>query len=139
MAMLCKLKYRLKDMNNGRKKRYRDRASTARRERLRLSPGDSEPCDRTTSISDPINSILQRLRLSEDLWTKHLADDWADIAGDVATHSRPLKVEKGCLWVAVNNSVWLSELKRFGESPLLKRLEDKGFAGRVKSVRFVIG
>jgi len=117
----------------------REWVSTAERERLRLAPGQTESCDRTVSISDALEGILADVKLVEEHWLNRLRDGWQSVAGDVAQHTVPGRVEKGCLFVYVDSSVWLAELSRYGKKALLERIHKAGFKDKVKSVCFQIG
>jgi predicted nucleic acid-binding Zn ribbon protein len=110
----------------------------ADRERLRLSPDEAVPGERTVSIGDALDSVLKDVRMADSHWLNKLRAGWEDVAGDVAKHTRPDRIEGKCLYVAVDSSVWLSELSRHGSKPLLARLRGAGFGGQVSSVRFQI-
>jgi hypothetical protein len=116
----------------------RERITTATRERLRLSPSQVVPGERTVQISDALNGILKDIRLADEHWLNKLRGDWREVAGDVAKHTRPDRIDGKCLYISVDSSVWLSELSRHGAKPLLTKLLKAGFGEQVKSVRFQI-
>ena len=111
----------------------------AERERLRLAPGQVVPGERTFSIGETLDGILKEVRLADEHWLNKLRGSWTDVAGDVAKHTRPERIDGKCLYVSVDSSVWLSELSRHGAKPLLAKLMKAGFGEQVRSVRFQIG
>ena len=110
----------------------------ADRERLRLSPEDGLPGEGTVSIGDALDTVLKDVRLADGHWLNKLRAGWGEVAGDVAKHTRPDRIDGKCLYVSVDSSVWLSELSRHGAKPLLARLRSSGFGAQVSSVRFQI-
>jgi len=111
---------------------------TALRERLRLSPDQGVPGERTVAMGDVLDFILKEVRLADEHWLNKLREGWGEVAGDVAKHTRPDRIDGKCLYVSVDSSVWLAELSRHGAKPLLSRLRSSGFGGQVTSVRFQI-
>lgn len=120
------------------KKSRRQWVSVAARERLRLAPGQVLPGDKTVPISEALDDILKNVRMADQHWLNKLRGSWAEVAGDVAKHTRPDRIDGKCLYVAVDSSVWLSELSRHGAKPLLAKLLKAGFGEQVKTVRFQI-
>lgn len=112
--------------------------SIAQRERLRLTPDQVVPGDGTVSIARAIDGILEEVRLADEHWLNKLRDSWQNVAGDVAKHTRPDRIDGKCLYISVDSSVWLSELSRHGAKPLLAKIGKAGFGDQVRSVRFQI-
>ncbi len=119
-------------------RRRQGRITTAMRERLRLSPGQCLPGEKTVSIADALDCVLKDVRMADEHWLNKLRASWEEVAGDVARHTRPDRIDGKCLYVGVDSSVWLSELSRHGAKPLLGKLIKAGFGEKVKSVRFQI-
>ena len=87
-------------------------------------------------MGQAVNRVLTRFGLEQQLWLGRLAGEWARYAGaPVAAHTRPGSFDKtaGTLCVFVDSSVWLSELKRYGQQQLLANLQ-RDFP-QVKTVR----
>jgi predicted nucleic acid-binding Zn ribbon protein len=108
------------------------------RERCRIEEGVSPTEDRSESISVVLRRVVRKLGAEDDMWLSDLAAAWPGIAGpEVARHTRPGRVNGTELTVFVDNSVWLSELHRFGRGTLLGKLRAK-FGGRIASLRLAI-
>lgn len=125
-------------MERHEKKSRKEWVSTASRERLRLSPEEGIPHDRTVSISDTLDNILEGVRMADEHWLNKLRDTWVAVAGDVAKHTVPASIDGKCLNVYVDSSVWLTELSQYGGKQLLKNIRSAGFADKVATIRFQI-
>jgi hypothetical protein len=56
------------------------------------------------------------------------------IESDIVKHAQPTGLRKGTLFVAVDSSVWLSEIVRYRRKEILERLQHsfgKEFIGRI--------
>jgi len=121
----------------GGRSRYR-RVSTADRELFGLAPGDVEPFSKEVSIGESISRLLEHVKLADEHWLNQLRENWGAVAGDVAKHTRPGRIEGKCLHVGVDSSVWMAELSRFGVDALLKKIRAAGFSDKVNKIRFEI-
>ncbi|BDD88466.1 DUF721 domain-containing protein [Desulfofustis limnaeus] len=64
--------------------------------------------------------------------------DWSNLVDpDTAVHSRPLKVVKDVLWLAVENSAWMQQL-RFQKLHLLETLNNHLRISRFSDIRFTL-
>lgn len=64
-----------------------------------------------------------------------LEEEWVALVGEpIARHVRPGRMDRGVLYVFVSNSVWLSELKRHGESAMLEKLQARFGADKITSL-----
>ena len=123
------------------KSRKPERAGSSRwqvqRERGRIEHYRPEPpFVEPRHIGDVVGGILDALDYEDVGWVAELATRWHDIAGDtVARHTRPGSVERQCLTVFVDNSAWLSELSRYGQSLLLSNVRTHLGDDRVTSLR----
>ena len=79
---------------------------------------------------------MKNIGLDSQHWVDTLSQEWSDIVGKaVGLHTRPGRVEGQQLTVFVDSSVWLNELKRYGAKQMLKNLQDKLGAARIRNVR----
>jgi len=86
-------------------------------------------------LSDGIESLLKGMGLKENLWIEELSRDWEHIVGKgVGKHTKPGRVVGSMLYVFVDSSVWLNELKRFGQKEMLSNLQKRFGAKRIKSI-----
>lgn len=107
------------------------------RERYRIedalppsSGGNARPLDE--GITAALRAILPR---GSELLAQ-LARDWGAMVGaDVARHTRPAGIERGCLSVYVDSSPWLSELQRFGQKRILENVQKQLGENSVKTLR----
>ena len=83
-----------------------------------------------------VPALLRRLGLEKEQWLTELAEEWTVLVGsDVARHARPGRLDHGTLTVFVDNSVWLSELSRYGKEKMLEKLRERFGAKRFKGLR----
>ena len=68
--------------------------------------------DNSNPISDILPGIIQQKGWEVQLELYDIFRNWAELVGEeVASCTRPLKVERAVLWVEVENSAWLQELQ----------------------------
>lgn len=92
--------------------------------------GDARPLQE--GITAALRAILPR---GSELLAE-LARDWGAMVGaDVARHTRPAGLERGCLSVYVDSSTWLYELQRFGQKRMLENVQKRLGADQVKTLR----
>jgi predicted nucleic acid-binding Zn ribbon protein len=75
-----------------------------------------------------VNHILDSLK-QQAQWQEppihRLVKCWAEVVGDmVATHTRPVSIQRDVLWVATSSAAWAQNLT-FGRQNLLKKLNQK--------------
>lgn len=114
------------------------RVSIAERELYGLAPGEMESCDEDVSIGESLKGILAHVKLADEHWLNQLRETWDTVAGDIARHTRPGRIDGKCLFVSVDSSVWLAELSRYGGDALLRKIAAAGFADKVSRIRFEI-
>ena len=86
-------------------------------------------------IQDALASIMKSIGAEAEHWTAQLATIWADVVGpDVARHTRPGMIDRQCLTVYVDSSVWLNELSRYGQQRMLENLRQHAGAARIRQV-----
>ena len=80
---------------------------------------------------------MRKLGLECEHWMEDLSDKWTEIVGEaVAAHTRPGRIEARVLYVFVDSSVWLNELKRYGAKSISGNLKRCFGEKRIKDVRF---
>jgi len=106
--------------------------SPARRKRPRSLP----VADGGVALGEAIRQVIRTLERESPSWTTELAAEWPALAGAGAgAHTRPGGWRNGDLVVYVDNSVWLSELKRYGQRDLLAALQRRFGKERIRQVR----
>ena len=79
---------------------------------------------------------MKKIGLEQPLWEQTLLREWEEIVGpQVAQHARPGRLDRKILCVYIANSVWLMELRRFGEKAMLNNLQQRFGRATIKGVR----
>jgi predicted nucleic acid-binding Zn ribbon protein len=126
-------------MGSGRRSRqYNPGRWQVQRERARIA--DTRPPSAfadAAPIDGVIAGVLKRLGLESQQWMATLAAGWEGVVGAaVARHTRPGRYDGRALVIFVDNSVWLSEIKRCGTAQILANIQRLSGPGRVSAVRF---
>ncbi len=75
-------------------------------------------------IAEAISGILKKYDLNDHALMEELLEKWSTIfEGPIGKHTEPIKLHHGILHIAVDNTVWLNELKRYNKRQALKRLK----------------
>ena len=125
-------------MNTRRKKSSSNRGRwQVQRERACISDTFPPGCSKEAqSIGDIIPSLMQKFGMQNSPWVSDLEELWVDVVGtDVARHSRPGQIDGKTLIVFVDNSVWLSELTRYGKARMLANVQKQFGKKRVSEIR----
>jgi len=87
------------------------------------------------TVGSILPDVLRNLELKQDAWLIQISNDWNKVAGEaVASFTRPGSCEQGVLTVFVKHSIHLQELSRYGKSRLLRNLQDRFGADRIRRV-----
>jgi predicted nucleic acid-binding Zn ribbon protein len=108
----------------------------AHRERCRIADRRPPPAFReAVPVGDVLPAVLERLGIGRQEWLGALRKEWQTLVGDaVSRHTRPGRLEGRTLTVFVDSSVWLSELSRYGRSPMLANLQRRFGAEKIATV-----
>jgi predicted nucleic acid-binding Zn ribbon protein len=96
--------------------------------------------DRWQTAADVLPKLMQRLGLRERLHETEVIDAWSKIVGEfIATHSAPVALREGVLYVRVLQPALHYELEQVSKIDILRKLR-KRFGGKtVRDVRFRVG
>ena len=96
--------------------------------------------DRWQSPAELVPKLMQRLGLRERLRETEVMDVWGKIVGEfIATHSAPVTLREGVLYVRVLQPALHYELEQISKSEILRKLKQR-FGGRtIRDVRFRVG
>lgn len=98
----------------------------------------SEDRRKPAPLAEALAAYLKRSGIGERMEQNVVVDDWAERVGPrIAAVATPLHVAQGILFVAVESSAWLMEL-RLMEADIRRRLNEGREKGRVKGIRFVL-
>jgi predicted nucleic acid-binding Zn ribbon protein len=95
--------------------------------------------DEPVRLADALAAVGAELGLSPGNAHGELDAHWQEVVGDdVAAHARLVSVRDGVLTVAVDDSIWATQL-RYLETAVVKRATAVIGAGRVTSLRVRVG
>lgn len=108
------------------------------RERHQLPPDAVPPApENTHRLGEYVERVLKQLGLDQRLWTAQLAEEWTTLVGEqMAAQTRPGDLEARRLTVFVSHSMWLNELQRYSGQRMLKNLQERFGAERIRSLSF---
>jgi hypothetical protein len=102
------------------------------------SRGDLQKFTRTAAEMVP--GILKKYGIDQRMASERLESAWVGLVGDfIAQHSRPMKLERRVLWVAVSQSAVKYTLERELKPALIKKLKAEFGETVINGVRFVAG
>jgi predicted nucleic acid-binding Zn ribbon protein len=96
--------------------------------------------DRWQLTGEVLPKLMQRLGLKERLQESEIIEAWSKIVGDfIATHSAPVALREGVLYVRVLQPALHYELEQVSKIDILRKLKRR-FGGKViRDVRFRVG
>jgi len=90
-------------------------------------------------IGATLQQYLDRSGLAERIEEASVVPDWPERVGAaIAAVTRPDRVTRGTLFVAVRSSAWMMELKMM-EAEIVRRLNEGRPKGRIQRIRFFMG
>jgi predicted nucleic acid-binding Zn ribbon protein len=103
-------------------------------------PDPKPRSDRFQSTIDVLPKIMQRLGLRERLHETEVIEAWAKIVGDfIATHSAPVALREGILYVRVLQPALHYELDQISKIDILRKLKQRFGAKTIRDIRFRVG
>jgi len=83
-------------------------------------------------------AILKQRGWEKQLDLHSIFDRWPDLVSeDAGEHASPLKIERGVLWLEVENSSWLAQLQ-YEKFEMLDNLNDFLSLGRLSDIKMVL-
>ena len=96
--------------------------------------------DRWQSPAQVLPKLMQRLGLRERLHEAEVIDAWGKIVGEfIATHSAPVALRGGILYVRVLQPALHYELEQISKSEILRKLKQRFGSRTIRDVRFRVG
>ncbi|HKR53535.1 MAG TPA: DUF721 domain-containing protein [Chthoniobacterales bacterium] len=84
--------------------------------------------------------LMQKLGLKERLRESEVIDAWSSIVGEfIATHSAPVALRDGVLYVRVLQPSLHYELEQISKSNILRKLKQRFGSRTIRDVRFRLG
>ncbi len=92
------------------------------------------------STAELLPTVLQRLGLRERLHENAVMETWAQIVGEfIASHSAPISLREGVLFVRVLQPALHYELERVSKPVILRKLKQRFGGKTIRDLRFRIG
>lgn len=111
------------------------------RERFQLPQGEPSPDAPAGehTMGNLVASVLARCQFDEKQWLHAAVQEWPELIGPaLARHSRPGRWDQGVLTIYASHSAWLVELERIRRGVLLKKLQARFGAQRIRSIRTML-
>jgi predicted nucleic acid-binding Zn ribbon protein len=96
--------------------------------------------DRSQALADLVPKLMQRLGLRERMHETEVIEAWSKIVGEfIATHSAPVALREGVLYVRVLQPALHYELEQISKSEILRKLKQRFGSKTIRDVRFRVG
>jgi hypothetical protein len=96
--------------------------------------------DRWKAPAELLPRLMESLGLKERLHETEMIDAWAKIVGDfIATHSVPVALRAGILYVRVLQPALHYELEQVSKVSILRKLKQRFGGKTIRDVRFRVG
>ena len=96
--------------------------------------------DRWQAPAELVPKLMQRLGLRERLRETEIMDAWSKIVGDfIATHSAPVALREGILYVRVLQPALHYELEQISKPEILRKLKQRFGSKTIRDIRFRVG
>lgn len=102
-----------------------------------LTPLEKARSPRTRSAGAVLPGVLSEMRIDRRRAEAEIVRVWNDLLDpNITTHAQPTGLNKGTLFVAVDSSVWLSEIVRYHRKEILSRLQHSFGRGFIQKISF---
>jgi predicted nucleic acid-binding Zn ribbon protein len=96
--------------------------------------------DRWQAPADLVPKLMHRLGLRERLHETEVIEAWSKIVGEfIATHSAPVALREGILYVRVLQPALHYELEQISKPQILRKLKQRFGGKTIRDVRFRVG
>jgi predicted nucleic acid-binding Zn ribbon protein len=96
--------------------------------------------DRTQSTAELLPKVMQKMGLRERLREAEVMQTWKALVGDfIASHSCPISLRDGILYVHVLQPALHYELERISKPEILRKLKQRFGARQIRDLRFRLG
>jgi len=105
-----------------------------------LAPLEKARAVRTKSIADVMPAVLTGLGLDRKRAEAEIGRVWNNLIDPtLVAHAQPTSLNKGTLFVTVDNSVWLDEIVRYRRREILERLQNSFGRDLITRISFRVG
>src|SRR5215471_2393876 len=103
-------------------------------------PEKKQRPDRWQSPADVLPKLMHRLGLRERLHETEVIEAWSKIVGEfIATHSAPVALREGVLYVRVLQPALHYELEQISKPEILRKLKQRFGGKTIRDIRFRVG
>ena len=105
-----------------------------------LTPLEIAQANRTHKAADIVPQVLKGFRVEQRRAEVEIVKVWNNLIDPTVTaHAQPVGLNKGTLFVNVDNNVWLSEIVRYKRKEILERLQHSFGREVIARISFRIG
>jgi hypothetical protein len=92
------------------------------------------------SVGDLMPNVLTGFRIEQKRAETEIVKVWNNLIDpNIVAHAQPTGLNKGTLFVTVDNNVWLSEIVRYKRKEILERLQHSFGSEVIKRISFRVG
>lgn len=100
------------------------RLALAEWRRIDLAPLEVAYANKTKPVKDVVSNVLSHMNLDRRRNDAEVLKAWNQLVDpNIAAHAQPVNLHKGTLFIAVDSSVWLSEIVRYRRKEILDRIQ----------------
>ena len=105
-----------------------------------LAPLEIAQASRSRKVADLVPEVLKGFRVEQRRAEVEIVKVWNNLIDPtIAAHAQPVGLNKGTLFVNVDNNVWLSEIVRYRRKEILERLQHSFGRELIVRISFRIG
>ena len=105
-----------------------------------LAPIEIAQASRSRKVADLVPEVLKGFRVEQRRAEVEIVKVWNNLIDPTITaHAQPVGLNKGTLFVNVDNNVWLSEIVRYRRKEILERLQHSFGRELIVRISFRIG
>lgn len=105
-----------------------------------LAPLEKARTRSAKSVADVLPKVLGGLRMDRRQAEAEIMKVWNSLIDpNVVKHAQPTGLNKGTLFVTVDNSVWLAEIVRYRKREILERIQNSFGKDLVVKISFRVG
>ncbi len=107
---------------------------------LDVVPLEKTQAKTSRSANDILPRILKDLRIDQRQSETEILKVWSHLIDpNIVAHAKPTGINKGTLFVTVDNSAWLDEIVRYRRKEILERLQNSFGRDLITRISFRVG
>jgi predicted nucleic acid-binding Zn ribbon protein len=90
---------------------------------------------RPQTLAEALNSFLKERGLLQEMKDRQVTENWDELVGPtIAREARPIKIERGILWIGVNNAPQANQLS-YLIPKLIERIKELYPQSKIRDIR----